>query len=492
MRTTSKKNTAKAHIVILGGGLAGLSAGYELASAGRKVTVIERWDDVGGLARTIKVGEFKFDTGPHRWYTKSDMVNNWMLNLLGDQTIQVPRLTRIFFDNKFFQYPIKIFDAMKGIGIYKSVKSVIDYFIARINYKITKKRATTLEDGYIAQFGKTLYETFFKRYSEKLWGKKCSQVSADWIGQRTRGFNITTILKETVLRSKKTVSFVDEFSYPKDGIGELAHRLALGIKKSQGKILLNNEIVKVNHNNSKITSIVVQEKNIKKEITGDYFISSIAISDFISILTPKATVNILQINKKFKYRDEVQVALFVKKEKITKDTWIYVHPWEIPFMRLMEMDNWSDRLSPAGTTTLVFEIACNEGDTMWNKSNNELIEMVTKSYITAFKLIKREDVIGGYVHRVPKEYPVYHLGYKNDLVYIKQYLSRYTNLQLVGRNGIFRYNNMDHSIEMGLYSAWNIITGEKKFDIESVNIEREYLEEKKIENMEDEKVEKNE
>lgn len=487
----NKTGNKKPHVVILGGGLAGLSAGYELAKAGTKVTVIERCEDVGGLASTITVGKFKFDTGPHRWYTKSDMVNNWMLNLLGEQTIKVPRLTRIFFESKFFHYPIKIIDAMKGMGLLKTVKSVIDYFISRINFRITKKRPVTLEDGYIAQFGRTLYETFFKRYSEKLWGRKCSEISADWIGQRTRGFNITTVIKDALFRSKKTISFVDEFSYPKDGIGELAHRLASGIKKSQGKIYLNSETIKVNANNSTIRSVVVKEKNKEKEIIGDYFISSIAISDFITMLSPTVLPNISKINQKFKYRDEVQVALFVNKEKITKDTWIYVHPWDIPFMRLMEMDNWSDKLSPKGTTTLVFEIACNQEDKMWSKKDSELIEMVKESYIKAFKLIKKKDVIGGYVHRVLKEYPVYHLGYKDDLVIVNNYLGRYLNLYLVGRNGIFRYNNMDHSIEMGLYAAWNIITGEKKFDIESVNIEREYLEEKKIENVEDEKVEKN-
>ena len=158
---------SKETIVILGAGLAGLSAGYELSKAGKKVIVIEKWEDVGGLARTIKVKDFKFDTGPHRWYTKNDKVNNWMLKILGDEIIKVPRFTRIYFDKKFFVYPIKIKNAMKGMGIYKTIRSLIDYMIARIQFKITKKKSVTLEEGYIIQFGRTLYETFFKRYSEK-------------------------------------------------------------------------------------------------------------------------------------------------------------------------------------------------------------------------------------------------------------------------------------------------------------------------------------
>lgn len=482
------RGNKKETVVILGGGLAGLSAGYELSRSGKKVIVLEKWDDIGGLARTIKVNDFKFDTGPHRWYTKNDMVNNWMLKLLGSETIQVPRLTRIYFDKKFFLYPIKIGNAMKGMGFTKSVKSLLDYFIVRISQKFYKKKPVTLEDGYISQFGRTLYETFFKRYSEKLWGEKCSNISADWIGQRSRGFNITTVLKESLLGKSKTVSFVDEFSYPKDGIGRIAYRLAMGIKNSGGQILLNSSVVKINSGKDKIDSVVIRQKN--KIIKGDYFITSIGLNDFVNMLFPKVADDISKIANKLKFRDQVQVALFIKKEKITPDTWIYVHPFELPFMRLMEMDNWSTTLSPKGTTSLVFEISCNKGDKVWAKSDKELISWVTEAYIKEFHLIESSDIIGGYVHRVEKEYPVYHLGYKSDVSILLEYLNRFSNLQSIGRNGVFRYNNMDHSIEMGLYAAWNIITNSREYNIESVNIEREYLEEKKIESPEDEKVEK--
>lgn len=477
-------------VAVLGGGLAGLSAAYELMKAGKKVIVIEKESDVGGLARTIRVGDFSFDTGPHRWYTKSNMVNNWMSSLLGKRIIRIPRLTRIYFDKKFFYYPIKIGNAMSGIGIYKAFRSLIDYFIARTQFRLTKKQPRTLEEGYINQFGRTLYEIFFKRYSEKLWGRKCTQISADWIGQRSRGFNIMTILKDTFFRSRKVVSFVDEFSYPKKGIGQLAWTLADGIKKSGGEILLESEVSKIKHDKSKIVSVIINNKGTKKEIKARQFISSIAISDFISFLFPVASSSVLKVNKKLKYRDEVQVALFINKEKITPDTWIYVHPFELPYVRIMEMDNWSPQFSPKGKTTLVFEIVCNKGDNVWKKSDRELIDEVSESYLKEFNLIKKDDILGGFVHRVAKEYPVYHLNYKEDVAFLKNFLKRFDNLQLVGRNGIFRYNNMDHSIEMGLYAAWNVISGERKFDIESVNIEREYLEEKRIEIPEDEKVER--
>lgn len=475
----------------MGGGLAGLAAGYELSRAGKKVTVVEKWDEVGGLARTIKVKNFRFDTGPHRWYTKSNMVNEWMLKILGREVIKVPRLTRIYFDGKFFFYPIKLMNALTGIGILKAFQSVIDYLIARTKARLFKQKLVTMEDGYINQFGKTLYETFFKRYSEKLWGVDCRQISIDWVGQRTRGLNILTIIKDTFFKSRGVVSLVDEFSYPKTGIGRLAEKLAEEIEKRGGAILTNTEVVEINHSQNQISSVKVKTKNKSLTFKADEFISSIPINDLIKSLKPVADKKIINLADKLEYRDELQVALFVNKTHITPDTWIYVHPKEIPFMRVMEMDNWSDELSPAGTTTLVFEVACNEGDGMWKKTDHEIIDFVANSYINEFKLITGKNILGGYVHRVPKEYPVYHIDYKEDTDKIKNYLLKFENLQLVGRNGTFRYNNMDHSIEMGLFAAKNIIAGKKAYDIESINIEREYLEEKKIENIEDSTLEKN-
>ncbi|MCL4338807.1 FAD-dependent oxidoreductase [Patescibacteria group bacterium] len=482
------KNSKK--VVILGAGLAGLAAGYELSKKGINVEIVEKWDDVGGLARTINVNDFQFDTGPHRWYTKSNMVNRWMLKLLGNEVIKVPRLTRIYFDGKFFYYPIKLMNALSGIGIWKAIKAVIDYIYARIRARIFQPKLLTMEDGYINQFGKTLYELFFKRYSEKLWGADCRTISIDWVGQRTRGLNIFTLIRETLFKSKSVVSLVDEFSYPKKGVGRLAQKMAEEIKKKGGRIYLSAEVIGISCEKNSIKSVEVSFKSKKKtRLLADYFISSIPLNELVSRMTPRLDIKYLNLASKLTYRDELQVALFVKKTHITPDTWIYVHPKEIPFMRVMEMDNWSDELSPEGTTTLVFEVACTMGDAVWRKNDKNVIDMVSNSYIKEFKLIKKSDILGGYVHRVPKEYPVYHVNYDDDVLKIKDLLKQFSNLQIIGRNGTFRYNNMDHSIEMGLYAAWNIIAGRKKYDIESVNIEREYLEEKKIENLEDETVE---
>ena len=369
------------------------------------------------------------------------------------------------------------------MGIIKTAFAVFDYLLVRLIRSVKKKEAVTIEEGYINQFGKTLYEMFFKRYTEKLWGVSCKKISADWLGQRSRGFNISTVIKNALFKKENIVSFVDEFSYPKKGIGRIAQKLAEGVVKSKGELLLNSEVVKVNYSANKIRSVIYKDRNGNNmEIMGEEFISTIAISDLIKSLSPKAPERILKTNSKLTYRDEIQVVLFVKKTKVTPDTWIYVHSRELPFVRFMEMDNWSERLSPKDKTSIVFEIACNENDPVWNMKDDKIAEIVIDSFIEEFNLIDRRDIDGFYIHRVPKEYPVYHIGYREDLNIIKQYLKNFTNLQIAGRNGIFRYNNMDHSIEMGLYAAWNIIENERKFDVESVNIEKEYLEEKKIRN----------
>jgi len=478
-------------VVIMGAGLAGLSAAYELSKSGYDVTVLEKYEEVGGLARTIKVGDFKFDTGPHRWYTKNSQVDNWLLAMLKDEVVRVPRLTRIYFDKKYFYYPLKLKHTLLSIGPGRAFRAIFDYLKARIRARIFPKKLVNMEDGYVNQFGQTLYEIFFKRYSEKLWGRDCREISVDWVGQRTRGLNVATLVKDALFKSKGVVSLVDEFSYPERGIGRIADKLMDYVVKKGGKVLLSSEVTQISTADDKVTSITVTTKTGKKEIKADYFISSIPINQLLLSLSPKSPIDIQRAAKKLQYRDEVQVTLFINKSKITTDTWIYVHPKELPFMRFMEMDNWSDKLSPKGQTAIVFEVACNEGDVIWKKKDQELIDMVADAYIKEFQLVTKKDIISGHVHKVPKEYPVYHIGYLEDVDRIKNYLKRYYNLQLIGRNGTFRYNNMDHSVEMGLYAAWNIIAGKNKHDIDSVNIEREYLEEKKIENVEDETVETN-
>lgn len=460
--------------------MAGLACAYELARAGHKVTVIEKNSFVGGLASTLKHDGFRFDTGPHRWYAKNNDVNNWMLTLMGDEIIKVPRLTRIYFDKRYFYYPIRLTNALLGIGPVKAFMAAFDYLYYAIKRRVKEPKLVTVEDGYINQFGKSLYETFFKRYTEKLWGVPTDKISVDWVGQRTRGLNIATVIKDALFKTRNVVSLVDEFHYPKLGVGRIAEKMAEEVEKMDGEIILNAEVVSFKRVGVRIESIAVKVGKEIKRFVADEFVNTIPITHVIERLHPAVPRQISQVAKTLKFRAELQVTLFVNKANITPDVWIYVHPKEIVFMRLMEMDNWSSQLQPEGQTAIVFEIACSVGDAMWKKSDEEIIELVKKDYVNEFKTISEKDILGGYVHRVPHEYPIYHVGYEKPLEKVKKYLAVLRNFQTIGRGGMFRYNNMDHSIEMGLYAARNIITGSRKFDVDSVNIEREYLEEKKL------------
>lgn len=473
-----KKKAKK--VIVLGAGVAGLACAYELAKAGHGVVVVEKNNFVGGLAATIQENGFRFDTGPHRWYAKNDEINRWMLALLGNEVIQVKRLTRIYFDRKYFYYPIRLTNALMGIGPIKACMAAFDYCIVAVRRRISTPKLVTLEDGFVNQFGRTLYETFFKRYSEKLWGVPTSKISVDWLGQRTRGLNVATVIKDAIFKTRNVVSLVDSFHYPKRGVGRIAEKLTEEVKRMGGTILLEGEVISIQRGGNKISSVEVNVSGERKIIKGNAFVSTIPIMHTVQRLVPKVPVDIIEASKKLTFRAEVQVTLFVNKEKITPDVWIYVHPKEISFMRFMEMDNWSEELQPKGKTAIVFEVACTEGDSVWRKSDQEVAQIVMQDYINEFKTITKEDVLGWYVHRVPHEYPVYSVGYEKPLAVLKDYLSPFSNFQTIGRNGMFRYNNMDHSIEMGIMAARNVIAGKQIHNVDVVNIEREYLEEKRV------------
>lgn len=473
------KKAKKKKIVIMGAGLAGLSCAYELVKQGQTVVVIEKNNWVGGLTHTFETDGFRFDIGPHRWVTKIEEVDQWFKNLMGKRIIRVPRLTRIYFDKKFFYYPMRFKNVFR-LGILTALRAAVDYFWIRLKTRIKKPKVVSMEDAYINQFGRTLYEKFFKRYSEKLWGRPCSDLSGDWVVQRSRKMSLSTIIKDAIIPSKgKVVSLAESFLYPRTGIGEVSERLKKEIEKRGGEIILEAEVVQVNRQKGKVISVEVKQKNRRRLIRGDEFISSIPLTDLVKRINPSPPADVLKATEKLGYRSEIFVALAVKGSKLFPDNWVYVHPPELPFMRFVETDNFSKEMSPPGKTSFVFEIPCDEGDEIWRKSNQELIDLTIKSFIAEFGMIKKEDILTGMVVRYPKTYPVYDLDYQRPLKKIKKFVYQFPNLQIIGRYGVFRYNNMDHTILTGIYAARNVMGG--KFDIESVNIEQEYLEEKRIE-----------
>jgi len=478
------KNKPCKNVVVMGAGPAGLSAAYQLSKNDIKVKVFEAQNQVGGISKTIVKNGFRFDLGGHRWFTKIDELDKLVKKLLGRQLIEVYRTSRIFFDGRYFDYPIKISNVLKGLGFWKSTKVVLSYLLVRIKYRLNPKPLKTFEDWTIANFGYVLYSYFFKTYTEKLWGIPCRQIGAQWATQRIKGLSLSSAIRNALIPAKsKPKTLIDKFLYPKFGIGRICERLAEEIKKHNNQIALMTTVKQVNHKNGKIISVIVEEKTggaIKtREIAADQFISSIPLTQLIRILTSAAPQAIIDASKKLTYRALITVHIIIDRPQITSDTWVYIHDSAAGLGRLHEPKNWSKYMvANQNQSSLVCELWCQENDEVWRKNDSQLIKLVMKDLTEVMNFITIEDVVDAFVVRTSKAYPVYKIGYQKPLKIIQEYLSRFENLQLVGRYGTYKYNNMDHSILGGLWAAKNIILGKRIYDLEQINADLEYHEEK--------------
>lgn len=471
--------------VVMGAGPAGLCSAYVLSKAGAPVTVVESAPFVGGLARTIRRdtehGEFKFDIGGHRWFTKNDELNALFQEVVADELLWVNRISRIYFDGKFIDYPLKVGSALKSVGPVTAVKAVVDYGRSQLKQKVSPKELVSMEDQYVNQYGQTLYELFFQRYSEKVWGLPCDRLSGDWVSQRTKGMSLMTAIKDAVIPSKgDVVSLIDEFMYPRNGFGRFSERMADSIRESGNEILLKNPVRKIVLDGKRVKGIELQTENGVELMEADNFVSSIPMTILCKITDPPAPDDVLKAADSLTFRDIITVNLMLKKRQVTNDTWLYVHDRKILFGRFHEPKNWSPAMVPGDEyTSLVVEYFCTKGDHIWDMSDEALVNQTVKHLVDDLHFVKPEEVIGGFTLRATKAYPVYDLGYEDHLRKMKDYINSIENLQFIGRGGSFRYNNTDHSIETGLLAAKNIL-GEHH-DLEAVNAGEEYHEIKRAE-----------
>jgi len=498
-------------VIVLGAGLAGLACGHELTlKSDAKITLVEKNPYVGGLAVTMKKNGFAFDSGPHRWFTKSNEIDQWMRNLLKGELVDVNRLTRIYYKGKYYFYPLKPLNALQNLGIINSAHAILSYAWTRILLisGLRSKKVMHMADAYINQFGFKLYEEFFHYYTEKLWGRKITELSGDWVSQRSKGLSIWSAVKDSIIKQKNVISLIDKFIYPKKGFGRIAEKMEEDIlAKPTNKFLFSKDVLAINWtekdgkkivqsidlgqtktqdihdknieiSNKNLGEVIVSQNTTKQSLTGDNFVSSIPITELALRMNPPAPQEVIDAAKGLSFRDEVQVVLMVNKAKFTPDNWVYTQDSKLIFVRLMEMDAWTDGLSPEGTTSIVFEIACQEGDKTWIMNDEDIVNMTAENYINEFHYFEKENIVGSYVHRVPKEYPVYDIGYSQRVETLKNYIKEFNNLQIIGRNGTFKYNNSDHSIQMGLYAARNIM-GEN-YDLDNINTDRAYHEVKKV------------
>jgi protoporphyrinogen oxidase len=524
--------------VIIGAGPAGLTAAYELLKKAKNIkpVIYEASNYFGGIAKTVNYKGNRMDMGGHRFFSKSDRVMQWWLNILPlqaatsekKQTVNINyqnktksiavstagpdpektdkvmlirrRLSRIFFLRKFFDYPVALnWNTISNLGLVRMFKIVFSYLKVKV---LPKKEEKSLEDFFINRFGKELYLTFFKDYTEKVWGVPCVEIAPEWGAQRIKGLSISKALlhfikqifssKSSIEQKNIETSLIQQFLYPKLGPGQMWEEVAKIVKEQGAKVYLNNKVVGLKLANNKITEVKI--KNIItgeiKIQTGDYFFSTMPVKELIESLEPPAPAEILTLAKGLMYRDFITVGLLLKKLKIQNETnikasysivpdnWIYIQEPDVKIGRLQIFNNWSPYLvKDPNTVWIGLEYFCNEGDELWNKTDLEFIRFAIDE-LTKIGIIEKENVLDSTIVRVKKAYPAY-FGTYDKFDVIKKFTDAIENLFLIGRNGMHKYNNQDHSMLTAMVAVENIINGVKtKDNIWSVNTEQDYHESK--------------
>ena len=474
MTDLHRSRDAEQQVVILGGGPAGLTAGYELTRLGRRPVILEALPQVGGLARTEEYNGFAFDLGGHRFFTKSAEVAALWQEILGTDFLQRPRLSRIYYRRRFFDYPLKPLNALAGLGAVQATLIILSY----LRWKAWPYRQEhTFEEWVTNRFGRRLYLMFFKAYTEKVWGIPCSTLRAEWAAQRIKGLSLKTAVLSMFIKPKtKIKSLVTEFYYPRRGPGMMWNAVRRAVEERGGVIRVSAPVLAIARTGNRIDHVVIGGNGRTERVAGTQFISSLAITDLVRRLTPPPPAEVLQAAERLAYRDFLTVCLIVNRPTVFPDNWIYVHDPDVRVGRIQNFKNWSPEMVPDQSKTgLGLEYFCAEGDDLWTMSDDDLIALGARE-MEQIGLLRPGDVEDGRVVRVPKAYPVYDERYREHLEVIRRFVERLENLQTVGRNGLHRYNNQDHAMLTGILAARNIVLDQRR-DLWSVNAEQEYLEE---------------
>jgi len=454
----------KKDVIILGGGLSGLSSGCVLTNAGLTVGLYEHDTVVGGLSKTIEKNGFRFDLGGHRFFTRDEKINAFVQELMGNELIAVQRSSKIYMRNKYFDYPLKPLNAMFGLGLLTTTGILLDYARERIKRTNRNKEHVSLEDWVVSNFGRSMFDIYFKEYSEKVWGIGCDRISAAWVAQRIKGLSLATAVKNAFCKfsGRNLPTLSDSFLYPSLGIGRLSDRLRDEIEKNND-IFTGTGVVSVNHRNFRVENITVRNQGRTTTAQADEFISSIPVTKLVGMLNPSPPAPVLKAAAKLRFRDLVIVAVMVDRERVTDQTWIYIPEKDIPFGRLHEPTNWSPAMAPPGKSLLVMEFFSFKGDTIWNMSDAGLADL-TIGHLVKLGFIRRTEVLDSMVVRVPKAYPLFEVGYLQHADELHDYLGRFSNLHSTGRSGMFRYYNMDVAIRSGMETAEKIIRKSRSVD----------------------------
>lgn len=461
------------NVIILGAGPAGLTAAYELTRNQIPVTVLERDNVVGGIARTEFYKGYGYDIGGHRFYTKMSEVNALWHQILGDEFLRVPRLSRIHYEGKFFYYPLRLMNVLGALGPFASLWIFISYLRARLFPLLPE---SSFEDYVSNRFGRKLYHLFFKTYTEKVWGIPCTEIRAEWAAQRIRGLSFTSVVKSALFKNRNGIkSLIEEFEYPRQGPGMMWEAFRAHVVNQGGQVLLNAPVVRVNRRGMQITDIVIQERGSERTVSGAHFISTLALRDLVNALNPPPPPDVVHAANSLGYRDFLTVILILNVPNLFPDNWLYIHTPRVHVGRIQNFKNWSKAMLPDPTTTsLGMEYFVSEGDKLWTMDDSALIELA-KQELELIGIARADQVMDGTVKRMQKAYPVYDSTYQTHLGIVRGYLDAFENLQTVGRNGLHKYNNQDHSMMTALLAARNVL-GENH-DVWAVNSDMEYQEE---------------
>jgi protoporphyrinogen oxidase len=459
--------------IIIGAGPAGLTAAYQLVKRNIRPIVIEKSNQVGGLARTEDYKGYRFDIGGHRFFTHLQEVEQLWEEVLGEEFIKVARLSRIYYQGRYFNYPLNIFNTLSNLGIVESLLILLSYFKAKLWPHPEEK---TFEHWVINRFGQRLYQKFFKTYTEKVWGILCTTIQADWAAQRIKGLSLKTVVSNALFSNNhnRAKTLIHEFHYPVLGPGIMWQRFQELIEGQGGVTHLNSEVVrfKLKGNRIQEVSLIQGEKTIG--IPGENFFSSIPLTELIFRLDPPAPNEVLVAAHHLTYRSFVLVGLIINRGDLFPDQWIYVHSPEVKVGRIQNFRNWSPKMVPdPKKTSLGMEYFCTEGDEIWRMPDTELLELA-KRELVHLGMAEAAEVEDGVVYRQPKAYPVYNNDYQQHLQVIQRFLLTIENLQTIGRNGLHRYNNQDHSMFTGMLAVENILGA--NHDLWELNKNQEYLE----------------
>ncbi len=465
-----------AAVVIIGAGPAGLTAAWELTKRGRTATVLEADSVVGGISRTVERDGWRFDIGGHRFFTKVPEVEAVWHEILPDEDFLLrPRLSRIYYQSKFFDYPLRAMNVLKVVGIRESFLCGCSYIGVRVK---KPKDQTTFEGWVAARFGWRLYRMFFKSYTEKVWGIPADKLPADWAAQRIKNLSFGKAVINSILpkrNQKEITSLIEEFQYPKYGPGMMWEVCTDKVEAAGTKVLMETVVTQVEHKDGQAVAVTAETEGVATTYDATAVISSMPMSALLRAMDPPPPAEVLAAADALKYRDFITVALVVPDKYSFPDNWIYVHSPDVIVGRIQNFRNWSPYMVKPGYTCLGLEYFVNVGDRLWEMDDDDLVKLGA-SELAHIGLVDADVVEAGYVVRTPKAYPVYDGGYEANVNVMREWLERHTtNVYPVGRNGMHKYNNQDHSMFTAMLSVENILGADH--DTWSVNVEQEYHEE---------------